>query len=87
MRKLLPLLLTGAALTGCLSSKSAKMEVGKKPMPGLEAEAKLAERLPIVTPESVNPHNASEKATQLAEELRRGFSQGEITRTVAEVRK
>src|SRR5262249_15292458 len=70
MTKLIDLLMC-AALTGCMINKPLPSTVGTRPATDVGAEAKLAEKLPLVTPESITADNAAAKGRELQAELDR----------------
>jgi len=86
MKKLLPLLMC-AALAGCLTTKSNKVGVKGLGSPDLAAEAKLAEKLPIVTPDSVNPQNYAAKVREFEDELTRDSRRMDAARNVADAKR
>ena len=94
MKKLLMLVALACGLTGCKMTRpatkvpqAAAKTKAAKASPDLAAEARLAERLPLVTPDSINPQNAAAKAREMAEELNRDARRMDSARGLAEAPK
>jgi hypothetical protein len=69
MKRAIALLMI-ASMVGCMSNRSQK-KLDAKANGNLAAERKIAEKLPIVKPESVTSRNAMAKARELEEEMNR----------------
>ncbi len=70
MKKLFALLMS-VAMTGCIMNPPAHNAVPATKSPELDAQAKLAEKLPLVTPDSITADNAAAKGRELQAELDR----------------
>ena len=88
MKKSLALLLLTATLAGCMINRPATAPSANSHAAAADAaEAKLAAKLRLVTPESVTPQNYATKVREMEDELNFAARRGEAARTVADAQK
>jgi hypothetical protein len=83
MKKVLLILALASVQTGCMSlgSQAQKKEVETKSSPKLKDEARIAEKLPIVTRDQVNSSNFADMERALSAEMDRDSGKSSVAST------